>query len=99
MKLHFGRAPLPESEDRPITLRDSVLHDLEVTRYQLESAYLGFDYVTDPDLIDSYIYEVNALQKRYKYLLSLVSSLDREKVPEAEAPSEAVAAPVLISSL
>ena len=29
------------------------------TKYELETAYSGFDNVTDPDLIDCYIYEVN----------------------------------------
>ena len=34
-----------------------------------------FDYVTDPDLIDCYIYEQNAVMKRYKYLLQKAASL------------------------
>ncbi len=46
------------------------LHEeLIQTRRALENAYSGFDNVTDPDLIDCYIYEVNAVMKRYKYLL------------------------------
>ena len=40
-----------------------------------DSAYAGFDYVTDPDLIDCYIYEQNAVMKRYKYLLQKAASL------------------------
>lgn len=54
----------------------SLLKDLEKTRSALEVAYLGFDNVTDPDLIDAYIYEVNAVQKRYKYLLSQAAKLN-----------------------
>ncbi|MGN1148524.1 MAG: DUF2508 family protein [Lachnospiraceae bacterium] len=49
----------------------SIQEDIEKTRYALEIAYAGFDNATDPDLIDCYIYEVNALLKRYKYLSEL----------------------------
>ena len=50
---------------RKMTIRE----ELAQTRYALEIAYSNFDNVTDPDLIDCYIYEVNAVMKRYKYLL------------------------------
>lgn len=52
-----------------ITEEMTLLADIEKTRYALDNAYLGFDNVTDPDLIDCYIYEVNAVLKRYKYLI------------------------------
>lgn len=54
----------------------SLLKDIEKTRCALEVAYLGFDNVTDPDLIDSYIYEVNAVLKRYKYLLEQAEKIN-----------------------
>lgn len=47
----------------------TIREELAQTRYALEIAYSNFDNVTDPDLIDCYIYEVNAVLKRYKYLL------------------------------
>ena len=53
----------------------SLLKDIEKTRSALEIAYLGFDNATDPDLIDAYIYEVNATLKRYKYLLEQAAKL------------------------
>ncbi len=43
--------------------------DLEKTKKALEVAYAGFDNVTEPDLIDCYIYEVNSVYKRYKFLM------------------------------
>ncbi len=49
----------------------SLTEDIKKTRYALEIAYAGFDNATDPDLIDCYIYEVNALLKRYTYLTTL----------------------------
>ena len=33
----------------------------------------GFDNFTDPDLIDCYIYQVNAILKRYKFLLEKIN--------------------------
>jgi hypothetical protein len=48
-----------------MTIRD----ELAQAKYALENAYSGFDNATDPDLIDCYIYELNAVMKRYKFLL------------------------------
>lgn len=75
MKFHFRQSSCPVFEERPKTLRESILEDLEKTRYELETAYLGFDYVTDPDLIDCYIYEMNSIMKRYHYLLNQAANL------------------------
>lgn len=43
--------------------------ELLQTRNALAAAYSNFENVTDPDLIDSCIYQVNSVQKRYKFLL------------------------------
>lgn len=50
--------------------RALLLADLSRTQDSLELAYANFQHVVEPDLIDSYIYEVNAMQLRYKYLLT-----------------------------
>ena len=91
MKFHFRQSPRPEFEERPKTLRECILEDLEKTKYELETAYSGFDNVTDPDLIDCYIYEVNAIMKRYRYLLNQAAALSplHEEEPvlsNSEAP-------------
>lgn len=71
MKMIFRQSPcIPAESDiivdrQKLTLRDELL----LTRNALENAYTGFDNATDPDLIDCYIYELNAVMKRYKYLL------------------------------
>lgn len=57
---------------RKMTIRE----ELAQTRYALEIAYSNFDNVTDPDLIDCYIYEVNAVLKRYKYLLEQAAEMN-----------------------
>ena len=46
-----------------------LLADLTQTKNNLDSAYANFQNVVEPDLIDSYIYEVNAMQLKYKFLL------------------------------
>ena len=83
MKLNLSILPRPEHKEKPKTLRECILEDLEKTRYELETAYSGFDNVTDPDLIDCYIYEVNAVMKRYRYLLNQAAALT--PLPEEEA--------------
>ena len=46
-----------------------LLDDLNRTKNDLDFAYANFQYVVEPDLIDAYIYEVNAMQLKYKFLL------------------------------
>lgn len=60
-----------------VDLKDSI----EKTRRALEIAYAGFDNAIDEALIDSYIYEINALQKRYEHLLILIAA-------QPEAPTK-----------
>lgn len=43
--------------------------DLEATKRSLESAESNFQNVVDKELIDCCIYEVNAAQSRYAFLL------------------------------
>lgn len=75
MRLNLSLLPRPVDKEKPKTLRECILEDLEKTKYELETAYLGFDNVTDPDLIDCYIYEVNSVMKRYRYLLNQAAAL------------------------
>ena len=46
------------------------------TRLLIAQAYSGFNTAHDPDLIESYVFEINALQARYSYLLRRVKELD-----------------------
>lgn len=43
-----------------------------------ENAYTGLQNVSDPDLIDSYIYEINAAHLRYKVLLRDVKTITND---------------------
>lgn len=54
----------------PVTYNQKYLKDeLRMTQDALSVAYSNLDNATDPDLIDCYIYQLNSVQKRYKYLL------------------------------
>ncbi|WP_310602215.1 YaaL family protein [Anaerosporobacter sp.] len=56
--------------------------ELSKAKLALEAAYSNFENVVDPDLIDCYIYEVNAVQKRYKYLLKQAKQLSDNEMTE-----------------
>lgn len=49
---------------------------LERTRVLINQAYAGFNGTDDPDLIESYVFEIKALQSRYDYLLRRVKELE-----------------------
>lgn len=58
---HRGKKICPK--DNPL------IKELDKTRVALEVAYSNFENVIDPDLIDSCIFEVNAIQQKYRFLL------------------------------
>lgn len=64
--------------------REQLLTDLKLTKTALDDAYSNFEQAVDPDLVDSYIYEVNAVQKRYHFLLKQVQLLDLQNAIEGE---------------
>ncbi len=56
--------------------RQQLLEDLAKTKSALDCAYSNFENVVDPDLIDSSIYELQAVQMRYRFLLRQAELLD-----------------------
>lgn len=70
-----------------LTPRDMLLADIEKTQYALEIAYSGFDNVTDPDLIDCYIYEVNSALKRYRFLLQQAELMQNHGLQDNDLPN------------
>ena len=64
--------------------REQLLLDLKLTKTALDDAYSNFEQVVDPDLVDSYIYEVNAVQKRYHFLLKQMQLLDLQEAIEGK---------------
>lgn len=75
MKILFRQSPCHINTDDALELQKiSIREEMLQARRALENAYCGFDNVTDPDLIDCYIYELNAVMKRYKYLMEQAAS-------------------------
>ena len=64
----------PSAKPDPDYLK--LLDKLAETKDNLDLAYEHFQNATEPELIDSYIYEFNAMQMRYKFLLGRVKSYD-----------------------
>ena len=64
--------------------RDSALQelfdDLSDTRNALAQAYAHFNGATEPELVDSSIFEINAAQSRYDYLLRTIKERGGEAV-------------------
>lgn len=63
--------PSPWEEERTV-----LLQELGRTRALIAQAYTGFNTARDSDLIESYVFEINALQSRYCYLLRRVKELE-----------------------
>lgn len=71
MKIAYRHIQYAPETEAPLC-GERLRKEIEKALASLESAYCGFDNVTDPDLIDCYIYQVNSALKRYKFLLSQV---------------------------
>ncbi len=55
-----------------------LINEINKTKIAMEAAYSNFQNVVDPDLIDSCIYELNAVQNRYKFLLKEAKASENE---------------------
>lgn len=65
-----------KKQKRPNTY-DLLINEINKTKVALEAAYSNFENVVDPDLIDSCIYELNAVQNRYRFLLKQAKASDK----------------------
>ena len=50
--------------------------NIEKTTLEMQTAYINMQNVTEPDLIDYYIYQTKAAQVRYQYLLNCAKKLE-----------------------
>lgn len=74
----FCKRPEDQQDEEARALREGLVK----TRTLINQAYACFNSTGDPDLIESYVFEINALQARYSYLLRRVKELEdrREEV-------------------
>ena len=69
--------PLRRSAPSPTEVeRRQLMEELARTRTLTNQAYSCFNQACDQELIESYVYEINALQARYNYLLRRVKELE-----------------------
>lgn len=73
------RSPSPEVEELERSLQE--------TRVLLAQAYAGFNAADDGELVESYIYEIQALQARYSYLLRRRKAAGGGELSPAARPS------------
>lgn len=79
----------------PSTAREAELRrELDETTQALHSAYEKFDYVSEPEMVDACIYEINALKSRYSYLLRCIkgNTTPQPSPVPVEVPCTAAAA-------
>ena len=48
-----------------------IVNTLNMLNDEIKSLHSGLDNITDPALIDAYIYEIKAVNMRYKYYLEI----------------------------
>ncbi len=68
------------AKKRPPKEMTMLVNEINKTKIALEAAYSNFENVVDPDLIDSCIYELNAIQNRYHFLLKQVKAFEKISV-------------------
>ena len=56
--------------------RQALQDEIDQTKRNIEAARNHFEQVVDPTLIDCYIYELNAAQLRYQFLLRRFKNLE-----------------------
>ncbi|RKI26019.1 DUF2508 family protein [bacterium 1xD8-6] len=74
MKMLWKKEKTPKKE---VFLKKALLE----AQRNLQDAYAGLANVNEPDLIDSYIYELNAANLRYQVILRDYKSLEDQKSP------------------
>lgn len=54
----------------------NLLGEIQLAQNAMDSAFSNFQQATDPDLIDCYIYMMNATTMRYKFLIERAKSIN-----------------------
>ena len=56
--------------------RQALINEINLTKLALECAYSKFENAIEPDIIDCTIYELNAAQTKYKFLLNKIKEIE-----------------------
>lgn len=71
VRFRHRREPTPEEEERR-----QLMGEMANTRLLLNQAYADFNVHSDPDLVDSCVFTINALRSRYSYLVRQFKRLE-----------------------
>ena len=69
MKLLSDKKKVKKESEKARRKKEELMQELKEVQKSLDRAYENFSYVVDPELIDCCIYELNAGQMRYKFLM------------------------------
>ena len=68
-----------QTESAQMLERRTMAEGLRQASVQLSQAYQNFNAARDPDLIESAVFEIKAMQARYSYFLRQVKLLERDE--------------------
>lgn len=72
-QVRTARRRLPTAEEEE---RRQLMESMARTKIELNQAYAQFNVHSDPDLVDSCVFTINALRSRYSYFLRQLKLLD-----------------------
>ena len=61
---------------------EELRQELQQTQDAMDRAYANLSYVIEPELIDCCIYELNAVQLRYKFILKKIKTVEELRYRE-----------------
>ena len=61
---------------RPVTEREIFISELSETQRRLAAANTRFNMITQPELIEECVYEINALKARHAYYIRVLREVD-----------------------
>lgn len=76
-EMRAGRHRRAESPEE--TERRQLLEGMAQTRLELNQAYAQFNAHSDPDLVESCVFTINALRSRYSYFVRQMKQLEERK--------------------
>jgi hypothetical protein len=60
----------------------ALMSEIQTAQAEMDQAFQNFEHALDPSLIDSCIFDLNAAQMRYKYLLTQAKSISLSGTPK-----------------
>ena len=71
------------TQGRTTLEQQELMQALQEAQTALQGAYLSFDALTDPELVESCIFEIRALQARINYLLRAMKEREQQDAAAA----------------